>query len=175
MKLLFKEAEIKKTVKQIAKKLATKSWMKKNDVVLVCNLKGATWFFSDLSKELGSMGITPYIEFAQTSSYKDETTSSEKVEIKRTYTDFDIDIKDKYVIIVDDIMDTGRALCQLRKSIKQGNPKEVILCVLINKTARREGNVKPEVAGLNIQDGYIVGYGLAVGDTQRCLKDIYVL
>lgn len=146
---------------------------------MLCNLHGAMFFYVDLYNEvckLRSDDNPPQIECVRTSSYKLSTSCEEEVQIIIDYT---CTTDNQNVLIVDDIMDTGMAVSTLIKSIVSNDPakkiKSIKTCVLVDKTERREVLIDPSFYGFHVPDGYLVGYGMGVGDTFRYLPDIYKL
>ena len=100
------------------------------------------------------------------SSYKDNIIRDENIEIKK---DIDLDIENKNVLIIDDIIDTGYTLKKVVYHINKRNPKSISLCTLFNKTSRREVNVDVNFVGFNISNEFIVGYGLDYAEKYRNL------
>lgn len=168
-KILITKKEINHAVVRIAR--AIRDEYRYKPLVLLINLKGGAFFGIDLYNKIGLEDLE--IDFVQTSSYQGNLDSSEHVIIKRSYMNCDVDLKNKYVLIVDDIVDTGKAFTMLVESLENAKPKDIKTCALINKHERRSESIKVDYYGFDIQKGYLVGYGMAVGDKYRCLPDIY--
>ncbi|MFO7727222.1 MAG: hypoxanthine phosphoribosyltransferase [Desulfonatronovibrio sp.] len=142
---------------------------KDRPVVAVCVLKGAVVFYADLIR---SLSIEPEMDFVRISSYGDQTISNGNVVFSK---DLEISVKDKHVLIVEDIIDTGRSIVCLKKVLQDKNPESIHLCALIDKRERREVPVKVDYAGFVLQHGFIVGYGLDYAEKHRNLTGIFEL
>ncbi|AHH13919.1 hypoxanthine phosphoribosyltransferase [Borrelia nietonii YOR] len=162
---LFTEEKIKSKIKELAQKIRN-YYKDKNNVVFISLLKGSFMFFADITREIG---LNVKIDFLQASSYKNKTHSSLNVLIKK---DIDIDIKDSYVIIFDDIIDTGLTYDKIITYLKTKNPKEIKICTLFNKPSRRLIELKIDYAGFEIENDFIVGYGIDFNEKHRTLKDV---
>lgn len=164
LKVLIEEEKIQQRVKEIAEQI-TKEYENK-ELILICILKGSTFFTVDLAKKIKNQ---LKIEFIQVSSYHDGTISSGKVEMKL---DLKESIEGKEVIIVEDIIDTGRTLSYLIEHLKEKKPKSLKLCTLLDKPERRLYDVKVDYVGFEIPDKFVVGYGLDVKEQYRNLPYI---
>jgi hypoxanthine phosphoribosyltransferase len=138
-------------------------------LVAVCVLKGAFIFYADLMR---SLSIELEMDFVRMSSYADKTSSSGKVIFSK---DMEISVKGKNVLIVEDIVDTGRSVSYLRRVLEERDPESVSLCALIDKHERREVRVSVDYAGFVLQQGFIVGYGLDYAEKYRKLPGIHQL
>ncbi len=123
-------------------------------VCLVCILKGAAIFTCELAKRIT---VPVELEFMSVSSYGSGTASSGVV---RIVNDLGSSIEGKNVIVVEDIIDTGRTLAYLLENLKTRNPKSLGLCTLLDKPERRVVDVKVDYVGFTIPDEFVVGYGL---------------
>ena len=110
------------------------------------------------------------VDFAITSSYESREESSGQVNI---ISDIREDIEGKNVLIVDDIMDSGHTLKNLKELFGKRNPKSLNVCVLLDKPSRRQVHIKPEFRGFEIEDVFIVGYGLNYGKNYRNIPYIF--
>ncbi|UPA17908.1 hypoxanthine phosphoribosyltransferase [Borrelia puertoricensis] len=162
---LFTEEKIKSKIKELAKKIRN-YYEDKNNVVFISLLKGSFIFFADITREIG---LNVKIDFLQASSYKNKTFSSLNVIIKK---DIDINIQNSYVIIFDDIIDTGLTYEKIVAHLKTKNPKEIKICTLFNKPSRRLIKLKIDYAGFEIENDFIVGYGIDFNEQHRTLKNI---
>jgi len=136
--------------------------------VLVGLLKGAFVFIADLARAL-DMDIE--VEFIQPSSYKEGSTATEEVELVHSLKG---DIKDRDVIIVDGIVDSGATLRKVVKEVRDLEPASVKVCsLLVRKDVKRL--VKIDYRGLEIPAGFVVGYGMDLGGRYRHLKGIYTV
>lgn len=132
-------------------------------------LKGSFMFFADLVRHLTGK---VFIDFMQVSSYGTGMESfGEVIFIK----DMSVDIKDKNVLIVDDIIDTGRTLKALTEALSLRHPKSLKTVALLDKKERREVDYEVDYVGFVIPDKFVVGYGLDWAEEGRNLKDIYIV
>ena len=157
------DARIKELGEQISRDYAGKS------VHLICILKGSVYFTCELAKRI-TVPVT--MDFMQCSSYGGETKSSGIVKIVK---DLDETIMDRNVIIIEDIIDSGRTLYYLIDILKKRNPKSVHLCTLLDKPERRVRDVKVDYTCFDIPDEFVVGYGLDYAQKYRNLPYIGVV
>ena len=139
------------------------------EILLVCVLKGAAFFACELAKRIS---LPVQMEFMRCSSYGNETESSGVVKIIQ---DLDQPIRGKNVIIVEDIIDTGRTLGYLVELLRKRDPESVALCTLLDKPERRVTDVKAEYTGFQIPDEFVVGYGLDYAQKYRNLPFIGII
>ena len=132
-------------------------------------IKGGVFFACELAKRIT---VPVSLDFMQVSSYGDATESSGIVRIKK---DLDDTMENKEVIIVEDIIDSGRTLHYLIPVLKQRNPKSIRLCALLNKPDRREVEVQIDYLGFDIPDEFVIGYGLDYAQKYRNLPFIGVV
>lgn len=157
------DARIKELGEQISRDYAGKS------VHLICILKGSVYFTCELAKRI-SIPVT--MDFMQCSSYGAETKSSGVVKIAK---DLDEPITGRDVIIIEDIIDSGRTLSHLTKLLAQRQPASLKLCTLLDKPDRRVVDVDVEYVGFQIEDKFVVGYGLDYDQQYRNLPYIGVV
>ena len=138
-------------------------------VHLICILKGSVFFTCELAKRI-TVPVT--MDFMTVSSYGSGTTSSGNVKIKK---DLDEDIVGKNVVVIEDIIDTGRTLACLLEIFKERNPKKLKLCTLLDKPDRRIADVSVDYTGFVIPDEFVVGYGLDYDQRYRNLPYVGVL
>ena len=138
-------------------------------VHLICVLKGGVFFMGELAKRIS---VPVSMDFMSVSSYGGDTKSSGVVKIVK---DLDEAIEGKDVLIVEDIIDSGRTLYYLIDILKKRNPKSVHLCTLLDKPERRVKDVKVDYVGFNIPDEFVVGYGLDYAQKYRNLPFIGVV
>lgn len=166
-KILVSHEEIAKRVAELGKQISED--YKGESVTLVCTLRGASIFFADLVREIeGDVEI----DFIAVSSYGAGTKSSGEVKMIK---DLSEPIKDKNVIIVEDIIDTGITLCYLKKLLLARAPKSLKVCSLLDKPSRRQVDFKGDYIGFEIENEFVVGYGLDYGEKMRNFKDVCVL
>jgi hypoxanthine phosphoribosyltransferase len=138
-------------------------------VVLVGVLKGAIVFMADLARQLS---VDFEVEFVRLSSYGKARTSSGTVTIIK---DIQADIRDKHVLIIEEIIDSGRTLKFLFERLKQSGPASVEIVTLLDKTSKRVVEVPVKYVGRVIDDQFLIGYGLDLEERCRNLPDIYHL
>lgn len=166
-KILFTSEDIKAAVQKLGRKL-TEDYQDKNPVV-VGILRGAAPFMIDL---IQAMDCYMEIDFMAVSSYGDDTKSSGSVKIIK---DLDTDVTDRHVLIVEDIIDSGRTAQALRKLFAAKNAASVKICSLLDKPERREVDVQADYVGINTPNEFVVGYGLDFRQQYRNLPYIGVL
>ena len=137
--------------------------------VVVCILKGSSVFFSDLIR---NMKTTLTVDFMEVSSYGSGTKSSGELKIKK---DLSTDITGRDVLIVEDIIDSGNTLYNLKKQLIGRTPASVNIVTLLDKPARREAPIEPEYTGFVIEDEFVIGYGLDYAEEYRNLPYVGVL
>ena len=136
---------------------------------MICVLKGGVFFMCELAKRIS---VPVSLDFMCVSSYGDATESSGVVRIAK---DLDESIEGKDVLIVEDIIDSGRTLSYLIDVLKKRNPNSVHLCTLLDKPERREKEVQVDYVGFAIPDEFVVGYGLDYAQKYRNLPYIGVV
>jgi len=161
IKVLISEEELQKRVEEIAKQIETE--YKGKELILICILKGSIFFTVDLAKRINE---DVKIEFIRVSSYNDGTESSGEIKMKLDLKD---SIQGKDVIVIEDIIDTGRTLSYLIEYLKMKKPNSVKLCALLDKPERRVIDVKVDYTGFQIPDKFVVGYGLDYDEKYRNL------
>ena len=136
---------------------------KGKELVLICILKGSTYFTADLSRYIEN-DIT--LDFMKVSSYGNSTESSGNIELKM---DLSTNIKDKDVIIIEDIIDTGYTLKYLKEYLYTKKPNSIKICTLLDKKPRRKIDIEADYVGFEIEDKFVVGYGLDYMEKYRNL------
>ena len=157
------DAKIQEIGEQISKDYAGKQ------VHLVCVLKGGAFFMCELAKRIT---IPVSMDFMSVSSYGDGTESTGRIKIMK---DLDDPIKDKNVLVIEDIIDSGRTLSHLLSFLKVREPKSLKLCTLLDKPDRRVVDVDVDYVGKEIPDLFVVGYGLDYAQKYRNLPYIGVV
>lgn len=166
--ILISEEELQQRIKELAQEVEA-DYAEIENVVLLCVLKGAYIFLSDLSRLLT---IPHEVDFMAVSSYGSSTTSSGAV---RIVLDLKGDISDQHVLIVEDIIDSGRTLAYMRRNLLARSPASLRICTLLNKPERREVDVPVDYLGFDIPDEFVVGYGLDYAQHYRNFPFIAVL
>ncbi|MGI6020894.1 MAG: hypoxanthine phosphoribosyltransferase [Lachnospiraceae bacterium] len=170
IKVLISEEEIDKRIREVASQIS--EMYRGEHVHMVCVLKGGVYFMTELSKRIDP-DVDVSIDFMSCSSYGDGTTSSGIVKITK---DLDHSIEGKNVLIVEDIIDSGRTLSYLMDTfMRDRNPKTLRLCTLLNKPSRREVEVKVDFTCFDVDDLFVVGYGLDFAQKYRNLPFIGVV
>lgn len=161
------EEEIKEQIIRVAGEIETDYEGKKP--VLIGVLKGSFIFTADLSRALS---IPNQVDFIGASSYGSSTSTSGEVEITK---DVGLDIKNKDVIVLEDIVDTGLTLIRIIEYLKRFNPASIKVCALLNKHERRAAEITVDYECFAIPKGFLVGYGLDYAEDYRNLPAIFNL
>ena len=167
IRVLLTEEEVDKRINEVAEQI-NKDYAGKS-VHLICILKGGVFFTCELAKRL-NMPVS--MDFMSVSSYGAGTVSSGVVRIIK---DLDEPLEGKNVLIVEDIIDSGRTLSYLIEILKKRNPASIRLCTLLDKPERRVTDVKVDYVAFNIPDEFVVGYGLDYAQKYRNLPFIGVV
>lgn len=167
IRVLISEEEVNEKVREIGARISAD--YRGKQVHLICVLKGGVFFACELSKRI-TVPVT--LDFMSVSSYGDDTKSSGVVRIVK---DLDQPLIGKDVLIVEDIIDSGRTLSYLIEILKGRNPNSVRLCTLLDKPERRVRDVKVDYCCFNIPDEFVVGYGLDYAQKYRNLPFIGVV
>lgn len=163
-KVMISQDELEKGVSRLAEEVNRD--YKGKEVIVLGILKGCFVFMADLIKKL-DCDVSVY--FMEVSSYFDGTVSTGKIKIKK---DVDVDIKGKDVLIVEDIIDSGNTLTQLKEVLAEREPASVKICTLLSKPSRRQVELEADYTGFVIEDKFIIGYGLDCGERFRQLPYI---
>ena len=168
-RILLSEEDLKKTVKRLAEEI-DRDYINEENVVLIGVLKGSVTFMTDLMR---AMKTPAKIDFMKVSSYGDSTTSSGNVNIM-----LDLNRKNlpsENLIVVEDIVDSGRTLKYLVSYLLNKGAKSVKTVTLLDKPARREVEFTPEYVGQQIDNHFVIGYGLDYGEKYRTLPYVGVI
>ena len=166
MNVLISADDIQQRVQSLAEEIRRDH---PGGVHLVCVLKGAFVFLADLARELRGDAT---LDFMAVSSYGASTSSSGQVQILK---DLDAGIEGRDVVIVEDIVDTGLTLTYLQDILRARSPRSLRTACLLSKPSRRKVNVKVEYIGFEIEDKFVVGYGLDHAEKYRNLPYIAVI
>jgi len=166
--VLFSEAEIKNSVSVLAQKLAVD--YKHKNLTIIGVLNGSLVFLSDLIRQIP---FSVKVDTIKASTYVGASTSpnAETEIIHNT----NLNVKDEHVLIVDDILDTGRTLSEIVRMVTKHSPISIKVCVLLDKMARRERGIEPDYCCFEIEDKFVVGYGLDFDNRYRNLPYVAVL
>ncbi|MBR5346585.1 MAG: hypoxanthine phosphoribosyltransferase [Deltaproteobacteria bacterium] len=165
LKLMHSPEEIARRVQQLG--LQIDRDYKGEEIVVIGVLKGAAIFLSDLVRQLRS---PVRLDFVQLASYGSGHMSSGIVELLK---DVSVAIEGKNVLIVEDIVDSGRSLAFLYQKLRDRNPRKLKVCVLLDKKERRVVPFEADYVGLDVPDVFLVGYGLDYAERYRNLPGIY--
>ncbi|MCK5934920.1 MAG: hypoxanthine phosphoribosyltransferase [Fulvimarina manganoxydans] len=157
---LFSETEIAEAVERIAKELTDTV---EGDVIIVSVLKGAFVFTADLVRALHRQGMSPEVEFVSLSSYGGGTTGGDV----RLLRDIERPVAGKTVLLVDDILESGRTVRFARELMAERGATETRLVVLLDKAMRRKVEIEADHVGFSCPDHFVVGYGLDAGHRFR--------
>ena len=162
--VLINEKILQERIKQIADEITEE--FQGEEITLVCILKGSLYFFADLSRRIK---LDTNLEFIRVSSYEGEKSTGE-INFKLK---MDEPVTGKNVIVVEDIIDTGRTLSYLLDYFAKQEPKKLKLCTLLDKPERREvDNVNVDYVGFTIPNRFVIGYGLDLDQRYRNLPEI---
>ena len=167
VKVLIPEEEVNKRIREMAEQISADYAGK--ELHVVCILKGGVFFMCELAKHI-TVPLTH--DFMSISSYGDGTVSSGRIKMLK---DLDESIEGKDVLIVEDILDTGRTLHHLMEVLRLRKPNSLKLCTLLDKPDRRVIEVPADYTGFKIPDLFVVGYGLDYAQNYRNLPYIGVV
>ncbi len=165
--VLITGEEISEKTAELARQITAD--YKDKDPLLICILKGGLMFLADLTRQIH---LPLEIDFMAVSSYGDATESSGVV---RILMDLERNIQGRHVLIVEDIIDTGRTLNYIIHNLRTRGPASIKICTLLNKPARRVLDIPLDYVGFVIPDRFVVGYGLDYGEIYRNLPFVGVL
>jgi hypoxanthine phosphoribosyltransferase len=167
LKLLFSKDHIAEQVERLGRDITRDH--PDSELVMVCILKGSFLFFADLVRAVQAPLV---VDFMRVASYGSDTQTSGIVEVRK---DLEIPIAGRDVVIVEDIIDSGHTLSTLYNLLLLRNPRSLRICTLIDKRCRREVEIEADYAGITMDDGFIIGYGLDYDERYRNLADIFVV
>ena len=167
LKVLLTQEELREKAKELGRQI-TQDYQGKN-LMIVTVLKGAVVFLADLMREID---VPAEIDFMVVSSYGAGTKSSGVVKIVK---DLDVPLKDKDLLIVEDILDSGMTLSYLKELLEGREPRSIRIATLLDKPARRKVDLKADYIGYSVPDEFVVGYGLDYDEKYRNLPYIGIL
>ncbi len=167
IRVLLPEEEVDARIQEIGEQISREYEGKQ--VHMICVLKGGSFFMCELAKRIT---VPVSLDFMAVSSYGSGTTSGGVVKIVK---DLDETIREKDVLVVEDIVDSGRTLSYLLEMLQARGPKSLRLCTLLDKPDRRVVDVKVDYTGFHIPDEFVVGYGLDYDQRDRNLRYIGVI
>jgi hypoxanthine phosphoribosyltransferase len=157
---LITEEEIRDMVADLAREIERD--YEGRELVMICPLKGSISFFADLVRRIQ---LPQIIDFVHVTSPKGEGC--------RIIKDIGIDIRDKHVLIIEEIIDAGRTLSFLKTRLLASQARSVKIVTLLDKPARRELPIRPDYVGMTIDDRFVIGYGMDSEELGRNYKDIF--
>ncbi len=164
--ILITDAQLEKRILQMSREIQAD--FTGREMVVVSLLNGTVMFLADLIR---SLSLPLRLDFIGVSSYGAGTESGDLVFTK----ELRLDVRGRDVLLVDDILDTGRTLSRVHAKIKALKPRRIKTCVLLNKSARRVEDVEADYVGFEIPDYFVVGYGLDFAERFRNLPFVAVL
>ena len=169
IRVLYDEETIAARNAELAAEIAADS---PSDLLVVAVLKGSFMFVADLIRAMHRAGMSPQVEFVHLSSYRAATVSSEQVEILR---DVQSDVRGRQVLLVDDILESGRTLAFAKDLLSARGATRVAAAVLLEKPGKRAVSIEPDYVGFECPDLFVVGYGMDVAHSYRQLPYVGVI
>lgn len=167
LKVLFSKEDIQQKITEMAETISRDYEGKV--IYAICILKGAVPFFADIVKKIN---LPVKFDFIAASSYGNSCKSSGQVKILK---DLDQNVEGKHLLIIEDIVDSGRTLSYLLDNMKSRKPASIKLCTLLDKPSRREVDVHVDYTGFEVPNEFLVGYGLDYAGKYRNLEYIGIL
>jgi hypoxanthine phosphoribosyltransferase len=169
IRVLFDEETIERRNGELAKAIRRHKF---ENLLVVPVLKGSFMFAADLIRAMHREGLAPDVEFIQLSSYRKATTSSGQVEIVK---DVDSTVKGRDILIVDDILESGRTIAYAKDLLSARGARRVWICVLLEKPGKRAVTIDADFVGFECPDKFVVGYGMDVAHAYRELPYVGVV
>ncbi len=161
LEIIFPPDQIARRMEELAAEIARRGL---EQLLVVAVLKGSFVFAADLIRALHRAGLEPDVDFITLSSYRKSTTSRGQVEILR---DLDLDVAGRNVLIVDDVLDSGRTLAFAKDLIAARGARSIATCVLLDKQTRRAVNLEADFRAFECPEVFVVGYGMDVAHRYR--------
>ena len=152
--VLYSQEEIQERIEALADEIAQR--MNTQDLMIICLLRGSFIFAADLVRELYRVGVQPQVDFMTVSSYSG-TESTGNITVHRDIRD---DVKGRTVLILDDILETGRTISAAKELIQQRGAADIKVAMLLDKPGKRDKEIEADFVGFTIADRFVVGYGL---------------
>jgi len=168
IEVLFSASTIARRNLELAKEIASHEY---HDLLVISVLKGSFIFAADLIRAMHDVGLSPEVEFIFISSYGAGTTSGEV----RVLRDIDNDVRDRDVLLIDDILESGKTLAFARKLMLERGARSCSIAVLLDKTMRRQTKLDADYVGFECPDQFVVGYGMDVAHAFRELPFVGVV
>jgi hypoxanthine phosphoribosyltransferase len=161
IEVLYSESEIAERVAELAKAIAAVS---PHRLLVVPVLKGSFIFGADLLRALHAAGLSPEVDFMMLASYREGTRSSGRVDVLR---DIETDVRDRDVLLIDDILESGRTLAFAKDLLAARGARRVLTAVLLDKPGHRAANLDADFTGFVCPDKFVVGYGMDMAHAFR--------
>lgn len=168
-KVLVSEEEVKQTVKRLGEEITNHYGQLEKELIVIGLLRGSFIFMADLVRQIK---IPLVVDFMTLSSYGDGTVSSGDVKVVM---DLDSSIEDRDILLVEDIVDTGRTFSKVIRMMQNRNPRSLKICTFLNKPEARLADIKIDFCGVDIPNEFAVGYGLDYAQGYRNLPYVGVL
>jgi hypoxanthine phosphoribosyltransferase len=166
VKVLYDENTIAQRTSEMAQEIAA---AKPKDLLVVAILKGSFMFAADLLRALHRVGLEPHVEFIHLSSYLEGTVSSGTVRILK---DIESSVKERDVLLIDDILESGRTLAFAKDLLVARGARRVMICTMLEKPGKRAVQLNADFVGFVCPDVFVVGYGMDVAHSYRELPFI---
>jgi len=161
LEVIYPPEAIARRLGELAREISSE---KADNPMVVAILKGSFVFAADLIRALHGVGLAPEVDFMTLSSYRKARTSAGQVTILR---DMDLDVRGRNVLIVDDVLDSGRTLAFAKDLISARGASAIKTCVLLDKRLKRAVNLEPDYCAFECPDTFVVGYGMDVAHRYR--------
>jgi hypoxanthine phosphoribosyltransferase len=161
--VLYDEATVQARVEELAREIAAD---KPQNLLVVAVLKGSFMFAADLMRAMHRAGLSPQVEFLHLSSYRDGLASSGQVKILH---DVESAVKDRDVLLVDDILESGRTLAFAKDLLAARGARSVKVCAILEKPHKRAVQIEADYVGFHTPDRFVVGYGM---DAAHCFRQL---
>lgn len=159
--VIFSAEQISQRIRVLAKEVACS---KPDDLLVVAILKGSFVFAADLIRALHAAGVSPEVDFMTLASYRKSKKSSGEIEILR---DLETDVSRRNVLLVDDILESGRTLAYAKDLIAARGAGRVLTCVLLDKPVPRSAEIEADLTAFRCPDVFVVGYGMDLAHKYR--------
>lgn len=163
--IIFTEEDIKKRVAQLGQEI-TEAYKEYDEITIISIINGAIFFTADI---LRNINLPIRLDCIRVSSYHNKSQPDQEPEIIDTIR---LDITDRHVLLIDDILDTGHTISRVYDHLKQHNPTTLLTCILLDKEGRRDIPFKADFVGFQIPNKFVVGYGLDYAERYRNLPCI---
>lgn len=166
LQVLYDEQAIARRTQALAEEIAAAD---PKDLLVVAILKGSFMFAADLLRALHRVGLEPHVEFMHLSSYREATVSSGAVKILK---DIESSVRDRDILLVDDILESGRTLAFAKDLLMARGARRVMICAMLEKPGKRAVQISADFVGFVCPDVFVVGYGMDVAHSYRQLPFI---